>query len=121
MTNTKLLDHLRRVEIFTGLLDEELLKVAELCSAVRVPAGKAVFKEGDGGDELYIIHEGSVRVLINTRCQPADRLCGDPQLGAGPRLQAALVEPTAARQYSLAAGRAWQKPRHLTYALRVQS
>ena len=67
MSNTKVIDNLRRVEIFTGLVDAELLKVAELCTAVRVPAGKTIFKEGDGGDELYIIHEGSVRVMINTR------------------------------------------------------
>ena len=46
---------------------EELLKVADLCKALRVVAGKAVFNEGDGGDELFIIHEGSVRVMINTR------------------------------------------------------
>jgi len=65
--NTRVIDNLRRAEIFTGLLDEELLKVADLCKAVRVPASKAVFSEGDGGDELYIIHEGSVRVMINTR------------------------------------------------------
>src|SRR5262249_6891761 len=49
------------------LVDEELLKVADLCKAVRVPAGKTIFNEGDGGDEMYIIHEGSVRVMINTR------------------------------------------------------
>jgi CRP/FNR family transcriptional regulator, cyclic AMP receptor protein len=65
--NTRVIDNLRRVEIFGGLLDEELLKVADLCKAVRVPASKAVFEEGDGGDELYIIHEGSVRVMINSR------------------------------------------------------
>ncbi|MFL5805005.1 MAG: cyclic nucleotide-binding domain-containing protein [Roseiflexaceae bacterium] len=65
--NTRVIDNLRRVEIFAGLPDEELLKVADLCKAVRAPAGKAVFEEGDGGDELYIIHEGSVRVLINSR------------------------------------------------------
>jgi CRP/FNR family transcriptional regulator, cyclic AMP receptor protein len=65
--NTRVIDNLRRVEIFNGLLDEELLKVADLCKAVRVPAGKPVFNEGDGGDELYIIHEGSVRVMINAR------------------------------------------------------
>jgi CRP/FNR family transcriptional regulator, cyclic AMP receptor protein len=65
--NTRVIDNLRRVEIFAGLLDEELLKVADLCKAVRVPASKAVFEEGDGGDELYIIHEGSVRVMINSR------------------------------------------------------
>src|SRR5215217_2272379 len=65
--STKVIDNLRRVEIFSGLLDDELLEVAELCTAVRVPAGKTIFKEGDGGDELYVIHEGNVRVMINTR------------------------------------------------------
>ena len=67
MTSSRVIDNLRRVEIFAGLIDEELLMVADLCKAVRVPAGKAVFNEGDEGDELYIIHEGSVRVMINTR------------------------------------------------------
>jgi CRP/FNR family transcriptional regulator, cyclic AMP receptor protein len=65
--NPRVIDNLRRVEVFAGLPDEELLKVADLCKAVRAPTGKAVFEEGDGGDELYIIHEGSVRVLINSR------------------------------------------------------
>jgi CRP-like cAMP-binding protein len=65
--NSRVIDNLRRAEIFAGLLDDELLKVADLCKALRVPAAKAVFNEGDEGDELYIIHEGSVRVMINTR------------------------------------------------------
>ena len=67
MTSTRVIDNLRRVEIFAGLIDEELLKVADLCKAVRVPADRTIFNEGDGGDELFVIHEGSVRVLINTR------------------------------------------------------
>src|SRR6185295_12075211 len=65
--NTRVIDNLRRAEIFAGLSDDELLKVADLCKAVRAPAGRAVFEEGDEGEELFIIHEGSVRVLINTR------------------------------------------------------
>ena len=67
MSNSRVIDNLRRVEIFSGLTDEELLKVAGLCKAVRAPAGKTIFQEGDGGDEMYVIHEGSVRVMINTR------------------------------------------------------
>jgi CRP-like cAMP-binding protein len=65
--STRVIDNLRRVEIFAGLTDEELLRVADLCKAVRVPAGKVIFEEGDEGTELFIIHEGSVRVMINTR------------------------------------------------------
>ena len=65
--STRVIENLRRVEIFAGLSDDELLQVAALCTAVRAPAGKTIFKEGDEGDEMYIIHEGSVRVMINTR------------------------------------------------------
>lgn len=65
--SSRIIDNLRRVEIFAGLSDDELLRIADLCQAVRVAAGKTIFAEGDAGDELYIIHEGSVRVMINTR------------------------------------------------------
>lgn len=64
---TRVIDNLRRVEIFNGLVDEELLRIAELCKAVRAPAGKTIFSEGDTGDELYIIHEGSVKVMLTAR------------------------------------------------------
>jgi CRP/FNR family cyclic AMP-dependent transcriptional regulator len=67
MSSTRVIDNLRRVEVFGGLTDDELMKVADLCKALRVPAGKSIFNEGDAGDELYIIHEGSVKVMINTR------------------------------------------------------
>ena len=65
--SASVVEHLRRVEIFGGLSDEELLQVAALCKVRRVGAGQAVFNEGDDGEELYIIHEGCVRVSLNTR------------------------------------------------------
>ncbi|HNP70819.1 MAG TPA: cyclic nucleotide-binding domain-containing protein [Kouleothrix sp.] len=67
MTNLKVIEHLRRAEIFLGLVDAELLKVAAVCRGLKVAAGKAIFKEGDSGNELYIILDGCVRVMINTR------------------------------------------------------
>lgn len=67
MSSTRVIDNLRHVEIFARLSDAELMKIARLCKAVRAPAGKVIFNEGDGGDEMYIIHEGSVKVMINTR------------------------------------------------------
>jgi CRP/FNR family cyclic AMP-dependent transcriptional regulator len=63
--NSRVIDNLRRAELFLGLSDEEMLQIAELCKATRVATGKAIFEEGDGGDEMYIIHEGSVRVMLN--------------------------------------------------------
>ncbi len=65
--STRVIDNLRKAEILTGLNDDELLQVAQICKALRVSDGRTIFLEGDPGDELFIIHEGSVRVMINTR------------------------------------------------------
>jgi CRP-like cAMP-binding protein len=67
MSNTRVIENLRKAELFARLRDEELLQIAEVCQAVKVPAGKVIFSEGDDGDELFIIYEGGVRVQINTR------------------------------------------------------
>lgn len=60
-------DHLRRIEIFSGLSDEELLQLAGSCKPRRLAAGAIVFEEGDDGDELMILLNGCVRVSITTR------------------------------------------------------
>lgn len=61
------MESLRRVDIFSNLSDNELLQVASLCDVWRLPAGHVIFREGDTGNELFIIQEGCVRVAINTR------------------------------------------------------
>lgn len=65
--STRVIENLRKAEVFAGLSDEELLQVAQICKALRVPAGRTVFSEGDDGDEMYVIHEGSARVQIGVR------------------------------------------------------
>jgi len=65
--NKGVVENLRRVELFSGLSDEELLQIATICKVRRIGAEQAVFREGDDGDELFIIHEGCVRIMINTR------------------------------------------------------
>ncbi len=65
--SSRVIDNLRKVEIFAGLTDEDLVAMASICKAARVPADRTIFKEGDDGDDLYVIHEGSVRVLLNTK------------------------------------------------------
>lgn len=64
---TRVLERLRGVEIFAGLTDAQLGHMAAVCQAARVAADAAIFREGDGGAELYVVLEGSVQVLINTR------------------------------------------------------
>jgi CRP-like cAMP-binding protein len=34
---------------------------------MRIPAGRVIFSEGDDGDKMFIIQEGSVRVALNIR------------------------------------------------------
>jgi CRP-like cAMP-binding protein len=65
MTSTRVIDNLRRVEIFGGLIDEELLKVADLCKAVRVPADRTIFNEGE-------------MILLNSAARSATVVAVDP-------------------------------------------
>lgn len=58
---------LRRVQIFQGLDDQELLQIATLCKVWKVPADRAIFHEGDYGDQMFIVQEGRVRVSLQTR------------------------------------------------------
>ncbi len=58
---------LGQVGIFKGLTQEELLEVAPICSARSYRRGEVVVEEDAEGDDLYIIHRGSVEVLIWTR------------------------------------------------------
>ena len=60
-------DVLGRVDIFRGLTPEELLEVAQICSARSYRKGEVVVEEDAEGDDLYIIHRGSVEVLIWAR------------------------------------------------------
>ncbi len=65
--SANIVEHLRRVEIFGGLTDEDMLQLASLCRVQKMGANQAVFNEGDDGDELIIIIEGCVRVSLITR------------------------------------------------------
>ncbi|MFO7168668.1 MAG: cyclic nucleotide-binding domain-containing protein [Chloroflexota bacterium] len=65
--NTRVIDNLRKAELFANLTDAELLQVARICKAVRAPAGHTIFNEGDDGDEMYVIHDGCVRVMLSAR------------------------------------------------------
>lgn len=57
--------------LFDNLLNTELTMIADLFSVREFKSGDIVFYEGDVGDALYVIAEGSVEVL---RKNPAGEL-----------------------------------------------
>jgi HEAT repeat protein len=54
---------LRRVPLFEGLEPEDLQRIAATCIERAYPVGEALVREGDLGDELLVIVEGTVRVV----------------------------------------------------------
>jgi signal transduction histidine kinase len=53
---------LEMVELFYGLNHKELPELREISQEKRFPGGSQIFREGDRGDGLYIIKDGSVQI-----------------------------------------------------------
>lgn len=58
-----LLEVLGRVPLFSTLPRSDLEKLAPLVKERRVGAGEFVFREGDRGERLYLVAEGTVEIL----------------------------------------------------------
>jgi CRP/FNR family transcriptional regulator, cyclic AMP receptor protein len=56
------LDLLRNADIFGELDADELQAVAEICTETTIDRGKAVFREGEPGNRLFIVSSGEVRI-----------------------------------------------------------
>ncbi|MCX5858315.1 MAG: cyclic nucleotide-binding domain-containing protein [Proteobacteria bacterium] len=50
--------------IFSGLAEEELKRITELLRPLRIEPGEAVIREGEVGNQLYLLMEGQVAVSI---------------------------------------------------------
>ncbi|MCX5907031.1 MAG: cyclic nucleotide-binding domain-containing protein, partial [Deltaproteobacteria bacterium] len=48
--------------ILRGLDEEELGQFRKIARPVRVPRGKAILREGESGNTMYILQEGTVEV-----------------------------------------------------------
>jgi len=58
---------LRKVLVFRTLTNEQLSELAASLQPQKVEAGETIFKQGDKGEEFYIIHSGLVEVKIDGR------------------------------------------------------
>ena len=56
-------EELQKSRLFEGLLPEEIEMLAEVTQQKKFGQGEVVFEQGDVGDSLYLLVEGSVDVL----------------------------------------------------------
>ncbi|HET7011553.1 MAG TPA: cyclic nucleotide-binding domain-containing protein [Anaerolineales bacterium] len=55
---------LQQGELFDGLSAEELQSIAAICREKRLRAGETITRQGEEGDELFIVCEGAVEVSL---------------------------------------------------------
>src|SRR5687768_8674298 len=53
---------LRKIYFFSGFTEEELTRLLEKMQLLSLPKGAILFRRGDDGDALYLIHSGRIRV-----------------------------------------------------------
>ena len=61
---------LRSVELFDGLVDEDLKEVAAICERRQLSDGEVLAAQGETGKELFIVSEGLVEVTVRERTTP---------------------------------------------------
>jgi HEAT repeat protein len=77
LTSMERILFLRRVPLFAGLEPADLKQVAEISLERFYPDGELIARQGDPGDELYIILSGTVRVFTVDGDQLAMRKPGE--------------------------------------------
>ena len=75
---TEILDALRRSELFSGLSDEQLERVAGLGRDLVFDSGQIVVQEGQPGEKIYIVRGGMVEVQVSRAGEPD--VVGSPPL-----------------------------------------
>ncbi len=63
-THVEAADYLRRVEILAALSDADLVRLLERAHEVEVRAGTLLIREGDAGDEMYVVLDGQLDVSM---------------------------------------------------------
>ena len=62
MTDAVLLDRLARIPLFANFSAGHLAELLERASLVDADAGQSIIRQGDEGDSLYVVLEGTLRV-----------------------------------------------------------
>lgn len=63
---SSLVEFLESVQIFSSLSEQGRAEVAKCLRNIPVEGGEVLFRQGDGGDELFVVQEGSVSISVQT-------------------------------------------------------
>lgn len=58
-----MIDFLKKIPLFSSLPEDDLERLCQMVTEVRLPAGKELFTEGSPGDKAYVIQEGEIEIL----------------------------------------------------------
>jgi CRP/FNR family cyclic AMP-dependent transcriptional regulator len=94
--NDAKIDRLRAIPLFAGARPRDLERIARLCTEVEVPAGRTLCREGESGQEFFVLESGTVQVAAGGR-QLATLGAGEffgelALLDAGPRTATVTAE-----------------------------
>lgn len=56
------LELLKRIPLFAGLNRRQIERLGQLTDEVNVPSGRVLMREGDRGEELFIVVNGTLRI-----------------------------------------------------------
>lgn len=62
---------LKGVEVFDGLSDAELKRIAGICQEAQYQKGDIITNQGEVGDEMFIIREGFVEISVGEASEAA--------------------------------------------------
>jgi CRP/FNR family cyclic AMP-dependent transcriptional regulator len=68
----ELVELLKGVELFAGMSEDQLKRLAAISRVVEYRDGEIVVRQGETGDRLYVIRDGQVAVVVgdDLRAQP---------------------------------------------------
>lgn len=72
LRNAKM-DLLRQVTLFSGCSKRELGEISRITDEITFPAGKTLIKQGDPGQQFFIVLAGTVDVTRDGQRLPAER------------------------------------------------
>ena len=101
-------DFLADIPIFSGCSREELSVIASSLEPVQMGVGEIVCRQGDPGQEMYIIASGQVRVVSDAETEKVvfahlgpGEFFGEMALVTGAPRSAAIIATTDARLWRL--------------------